>query len=408
MIPLLGDTKGKILEMLQLAPSQGIHDGFFIALAMVMSRLSTTPRHPEAPNLDGTGARAALKALLSAEHQAAITNDSADAGKLIVYLQAYILVVMALEMEGPLAHKGDELLKRSAWLGSAMDMAERLKLHQTQDQDTHPEDMIAVVKRRAYLTIVLLDWFHAASTANHPHFQDRATKVLPSDFAVVGEAFYNLMHLSRFMSHLVTVAVLPTPIYDAPEDRISNVLLSGELQAINTNTFQPVLAKYPVVRAAYFHAKVFLARLFLSRHSVADSDLLSPARALCRLLDSDEYTRNPLTHHFVALAVHTQMDLSRFPGSNAVAHDALGELVHAIDVRNILATDNAAGWKPALSKALQAKLEALEADSAVQANLQHLAEAVPGGSTEGEGTGGGKVEDWSKVLREGYLSGFKG
>jgi len=378
---------------------------------MVMSRLSTTPQHPDTPALEGTEALAALRALVSPRRLAAFTDDVADAGKLLVYLQAYVLVVMALDMDGPHAPEEDDFLERDMWFASAFRMTQRLRLHHTQDQATDPTDLVAVLKRRAYLTIVVVDWLHAASTANPQRFQDNLTKVLPSDVAVVGESFYNLTRLSRAMSHLMLVALLPTPIIGDPESSLSSIItcaLTGELQAINNDTMQPILANYPVVRALYLHARIFLGRLLLSRHSVADSDFLSPARALCHLLDSNEYTRNPLTHHFVALAGQTQMELAGFLRSNAVVHGALGELVHAIDVRNILATDNAAGWKPELSKALKAKLGALQADPANRANLQHLAEAAAGGSAEGGAAWGVMVLDWSKVLREGYLSAFKG
>lgn len=391
VIPLLGNDAYEILAPVHLTPDQGIRDGFFVALAMVMSCLSATPQHPDTPAWKGPEAVAALNILLGARRQISSMGDNHTS---MIILQAHLMVVMALDMVSANPDTADELHQRNTWFTAAFLMAERLRLQYTHFQDTNPMDLVAVLKRRAYLTIVVLDSFHSAGTARPLRFQEPVSGLLPSDLALVGESLFHLARLSRALSHVTTAVVLPKPVSTEAERnfvRLVMEVLVFEFDGLNNSTMQPILAKYPVVRAAFLHLQIFLYRLYFSYHPSTAVNFPVATFDLCRLLDSDEYPRNPLTQHFVTLASHTQMELYPIYTDTAVVETGLKELVHALDTRNILPTDNGKGWKPELSKALKAKLRAMEADSA-----------------SGKKVGKAPWVYWGKVVHEGYLSAFAG
>jgi len=403
VIPLLANTVDELRAMIRLVP--GIHEGFYVALSMIVGRLSATSPHPHTPTPGTSKFKVSLNTLINSSLLHPTTDAAGDAAKLLVYLQAYIMVVMAMDMDGAL-YQHDDVHQRVFWFGLATNMVQRLKLHQTQEQDTNPNDMLAVQKRRAYLAIVVVDCFEAAGIATPLHFQNHDTQLLLSDMAVVGEPFYYLVSISRVLSHLLPLATRTKPVFGAAEDLYPGLLhnsLAGEFRLVY-ETLNPHLGKYPVVHAGYLHLQIFIGRVLGLLKK--PSDFLSPSRALCHLLDSNQYIRNPWTHHFVALAGHTLMEVAEYPQFKGEAQAAMSELCHAIKDHSIMATYNTHGWKPVLYKALKANLEALEADPVTGANLQHLAEAAAGGEGVWEGAEGEKVTDWSKAVHQGYLTAF--
>lgn len=402
-LPLLGNNVGNIRTMLR--PVLDMRNGFFVALSMIVGRLSRTPLHPDTPV--GAKATAALSTLFNTNAVNQMNDDTA--AKLLPYLQAYIMIVAALDMNRLSSNQYPGLPSRDLWFDMAKNLAQRLKLHQ--DRVT-ALDIISVQRRRAYRTLIILDRFHAVSTATTSSFDDYATLTWPRDPVALGEQFIHISRLSGLLVGVLPLVLHPTPFLGTSDNipvMVATRLLTATLSTYE-ETAAPLLAQYPLLKATYLYTKIYTARALANIPMPERFDLMDLTSELCRHLNSDQYMRNPLTHHFVALAGRTAVDLTMelagYPALKAKAQAAIAELCHAINDRGIMGPDNEHGWKSILYQKLQGTLDRLEADPAQGANLQHMT-IIAQIINSGEGKAATRVEDWAEALQEGYVVGWE-
>ena len=389
-LPLLADTVDELRGMLRLLP--GIRQGFYVAMSMIVGRLSTNALHHTTPRPASSEFLASLATLIDLNPDTVNADDIPDVARSLVHLQAYIMIIMAIDMDGA-SYSPDQVHRRSFWIGLATVLVERLELHRTQDQEKMRNDNLGTQKRRVYVAIVVADWFDAAGKGGPTHFQDHNTQLFLSDQAILGKTFYSLASLSRILSHvipLISLTSLPQQELTAAEGVLRSTLtmsLSNELHTLHEGIL-PHFEKHPVLHAAYLHVKIFMLRVLAPFMDCRN--LMSPTRDLCKLLNSNGYMRNGWTHQFVALAGHTAMDLCKYSEVNGEAAEALKELCNAIAVRNIMAANDKPVLRSALHKAFTAKLEAVEG---VEARPQYVR--------------GEKLDDLSELLRKGYVKVFE-
>lgn len=110
-----------------------------------------------------------------------------------MYLQALLFVIIAEEASGPGSNVG------LTWYGVAFTIATYLGLHrneEVQKQDTRDVIALKTNGRRAYLILVMLDRWHAASLALPFHIGDDCAWLLPSDHKLLGDSAYHLIRKS--------------------------------------------------------------------------------------------------------------------------------------------------------------------------------------------------------------------
>ena len=127
-------------------------------------------------------------AALKAEGPQARTCDAN-----LAYLQALLFMAIATENSGPVHSRN------TCWIAEAVSIATYLNLHQShsfQMGDTTDEDSSQKVARRVWLSLVVLDRFHASSTASPLLVAEDSARVVVSDEEVMGPEAYQLVRKS--------------------------------------------------------------------------------------------------------------------------------------------------------------------------------------------------------------------
>ena len=220
---------------------------------------------------------------------------------------------------------------------------------------------------------------------------------------------------------MVRACTLPVSIFSA-SSALDNAelfcsILTGELESFMESISG--LDNDPGLIIAIEHTKLLHARCLANPAHPVPSDINGIARHIAKLLNHDAYPINPFTHHFMALAGKTLMELTDLPASRAGAIGGLKDLHEAIVKKGRLASklDPIQGvgcrvWESLIQMAIENKMQAMGPDPMDKANLQHLADAAVGGSAEDQDEAGpaaavagagGKVVDWSALARMGYL-----
>ena len=178
----------------------------------------------------------------------------------------------------------------------------------------------------------------------------------------------------------------------------------------------------PGLIIAIEHTKLLHARCLANPANPVPSDINGIARHIAKLVNHDAYPVNPFTHHFIALAGKTLMELTDLPTSRSGAAGGLQNLSEAIGKKGRLASkadpEHGVGlrvWEGLIQMPLEAKMQALESEPMDKANLQHLADAAVGESADEQDVGasaavagaGVKVVDWSALARKGYLAVYQ-
>ena len=382
-----------------------------------------------------------LNVLITPDHST--IPDDAQVQRL-VFFQICTMVIIAIDLNGPLSHQPTNIPPRSVWLGLAQGMVQQLKLYQAENpfqKVIHP-DSIWAMRRRTYMALVVVDRFSAASMASPPSFQDYATKLLASDMQIFPRPFYQLTRelttlrckclsltsptsgLTRVLTHLVRACGLPISIFSTgfgPDNaELFCSILTGELESFMESISG--LDNDPGLIIAIEHTKLLYARCLANPANPVPSDINGIARQIAKLLDHDAFPVNPFTHHFFGLAGKTLIELTDFPSSRAGAVRGLKDLYEAVAKKGRLASkadpESEVGmrvWEGLIQMALEAKIHALDGEAMDKANLQHLADAAVGGSADEQEAGtaaaaagaGGKVMDWTALARKGYLTVFE-
>jgi hypothetical protein len=113
----------------------------------------------------------------------------------LVYLQ--VMLLMAIEADNRDPARGQVGFPQSFWLGSAVGLAYSMKLHiqkpQQSDNDPDAEERLA---RRIWWSLVIMDRWHAASTASPLMIPDTSVVVSQDDQGLLGESLYHLARKS--------------------------------------------------------------------------------------------------------------------------------------------------------------------------------------------------------------------
>lgn len=102
-------------------------------------------------------------------------------------------MAIATENSGPVHSRN------TSWIAEAVSIATFLNLHQSQSfemGDTTDEDSPPKVARRVWLSLVVLDRFHASSTASPLLVAEDSARVVPSDEEIMGPEAYQLVRKS--------------------------------------------------------------------------------------------------------------------------------------------------------------------------------------------------------------------
>ena len=151
----------------------------------------TSALKPEALSARATAELAALKA----EGPQARTRDAN-----LAYLQALFFMAIATENSGPVYSRN------TSWIAEAVSIATYLNMHQSHSfeiGDTTDEDAPAKIARRVWLSLVVLDRFHASSTASPLLVANDSVRLLPSDADILGPDAYHLVRKSKAVMYIV-------------------------------------------------------------------------------------------------------------------------------------------------------------------------------------------------------------
>lgn len=124
-------------------------------------------------------------AALKAEGPQARTCDANFA-----YLQALFFMAIITENSGPVYNRN------TSWIAEAVSIATYLNLHQShrfEMGNTADEDSSPKVARRVWLSLIVLDRFHASSTASPLLVAEDSARLVASDEDVLGSNAYHLV-----------------------------------------------------------------------------------------------------------------------------------------------------------------------------------------------------------------------
>ena len=141
----------------------------------------TSPLKSEALLARTTSELAALKA----EGPLVRTRDANFA-----YLQTLFFMAIVTENSGPVQNRN------TSWIAEAVSIATYLNLHQSHAfdmGDTADEDSSQKVARRVWLSLIVLDRFHASSTASPLLVAEDSARLVASDEDILGHEAYNLV-----------------------------------------------------------------------------------------------------------------------------------------------------------------------------------------------------------------------
>ena len=134
--------------------------------------------------------RAAAHLCLSTHKSSPGANPLSDG---LVSLQTYILMTIADELSGPSSSKA------GTWLGSSVALANSLHLQTSRYSDSSNDSDLRRSLRRAWLSLVILDRWHAAAICTATLIHDEDVDLEPEDHVVLGSNSYHL--LREFLTH---------------------------------------------------------------------------------------------------------------------------------------------------------------------------------------------------------------
>ena len=111
----------------------------------------------------------------------------------LAYLQALFFMALVTETSGPVHSRN------TTWIAEAVSIATYLNLHKShrfEMGDTSDEDSPPKVARRVWLSLVILDRFHASSTASPLLIAEDGVRLVRSDEEIMGPIAYQLVRKS--------------------------------------------------------------------------------------------------------------------------------------------------------------------------------------------------------------------
>ncbi|MCJ1386134.1 Glucose-responsive transcription factor [Xylographa soralifera] len=407
--PVLPNEPFSLRKLLVQCPKT-LRDAFFGAMLMVAMRSSAS--FSPIDDHDHVAAKEALLVFASPEQTHLGTRNDLES---LLYLQTCVLMIFGSDMSGPGNSLPVDIPARGVWFGLGVAAAQHLKLfnqatHSDQSDPVNPdaEDSLG---RRAFWIMIIMDRYYAISMGYQPLFQNASTYIRLGDRVVLGASLFNLAKHTRILALMAPTFIqkVSTPEDNAPFGDVLQSILKSALNdtEIDTETHNQS-ASMAFVDAVIQHDALLLARYVCNPVRPEPSNILGTAHSLTKALLKPDYPLNPLTHHFVGLAVRTFIDLTGMPTLKAGAINGLNNLRQAIEEKHILGSVHGSRqWESIMLDAVKSELRAA-AEPMDRANLQHLADAAVGGNDDGgEASQAEKVADWGKKTRIGYLASFE-
>ena len=117
-------------------------------------------------------------------------RESATFSESLLHLQTLIFLTIVHELRGPATSRV------GTWLGSAVSIANSLHLQKsTFSRDTTSNDP-SNLSRRAWLSLIILDRWHAASVCAATLIHDEDVNIESTDHTVLGSSSYHLLRKS--------------------------------------------------------------------------------------------------------------------------------------------------------------------------------------------------------------------
>lgn len=178
---MLAHLEGRVLHELEKVPP-AVRTALLYARDLAVSYCSSALK-PEALLARATSELAALKAE-GPESRAWDAN--------FAYLQALFFMAIVTENSGPVHNRN------TSWIAEAVSIATYLNLHQSHAfdmGDAADDDSSPKVARRVWLSLIVLDRFHASSTASPLLVAEDSARLIASDESILGPDAYHLVRM---------------------------------------------------------------------------------------------------------------------------------------------------------------------------------------------------------------------
>ncbi|KAH6679486.1 hypothetical protein B0J14DRAFT_649874 [Halenospora varia] len=414
--PILFASRSRLNSMIS-ACSSTLKDAFFEALHAAVRSF------PTSSNQTSASAPASVKKASQLVMASQFENSSSHSTSAsIVHLQTVILLAIATEN---LRWRSQAGLPLSSWLGSAVGLAYSMKLHIYRQQNATSagdDDTEEKLSRRLWWSLVIMDRWHASSTASPLLIPDGSIVVYPDDQPILGESLYHTARLSVVLGHFaITQTDLPT--LSIPSSQVIPTLLRGELErwreSLPTSIMTPTNS--PIIHLCYWSTRILLE---LRRPDSEPHDLLEAAIRLSTLLINNSSLVTPLTYHATILATLTLIEVSGYNATRKEAEEGLKSLLEG----RIAPSSCDSNVRDLINKKLRSLASTsnpLEGqhDATSSQNLQRLADlatATEGimDATAGEGrkqadnsnsttpidSSSARYQNLRKMIREGYIT----
>lgn len=360
--PLLPDNKDRMTNLLSQCPSQ-LRDAFVEAFNAAMQSF---------PSFTGPYASGDLAAATRLIMEWEANSQPRSYVMNLVRLQTLTLIAIAVDNQGPASlteeHVGPA---KETILGFAVGLAYRMRLHASLGEldvergiDLESNECIA---QRCWWVLVMLDRWHAISTARPLLVLNESVVLLPRLGTMVGDNVYQLARLSTIMSGFSLAA------WSAPKSVTGQPVLSYMMH-VSMELFRDFIPpqctpqEFPTLHLAYWHCRL-LAYLF--QVHAKPTDLMWVCKESASILLDQPLLITPLTHHFFCLTTLTLLELRKVDSTRDEASLFLKDLLNrssAPSSWDAVIRDRIAGYtKPT---AAQGSMEA----AASQGTLQHLAD----------------------------------
>jgi hypothetical protein len=348
----------------------------------------------------------------------------------LVLLQTMMLLIVEAETH---VTKGYSGRSRSVWLGGAVGLAYSLKLHlykqpgEMAESDADSDDRLG---RRIWWSLVIMDRWHASSTASPILIPEASVVVTHEDQALLGESSYQLARkfthsdirfetndlglsvvLGHFAEAAIVIARTGLPSLNVPLVQVVGNTLRGEMErwreSVPSTFFQP--SNSPLVLICYWHLRIWME---LRLAESEPSELLTAASNIVTQLSRNSSLVSPLTYHSTALAALVLIELTGHKSTREEAEKSLVVLSQNPIVHS--------AWDEVIRGLINKKLSSGGASALTDSqNLQQLAELATAtgasrdsaASKEGEhpSTSPSKsspqrYQELRKAIRTGYLS----
>lgn len=412
--PILSLSHDRVRARLSSCPlplKHAFHEALHAAVLTVSS-----PAHDSAAQ---QGIQKATQLVASFQFEnAAVRPASAN----LILLQTMMLLAIEAETHITNEHSGPS---RSVWLGSAVGLAYSLKLH----LQKRPEDLVETdpdsddkIGRRVWLSLVIMDRWHASSTSSPNLIPDLSVVIYLEDQVLLGEAFYQLARkhtcpgmscnsneigLSVILGHFAGAALVFSDLTNPadPAIRLTGTLLRGEMErwreSFPQTSFPP--SNLPLVHITYLHLRLLME---LHHPDFELSGLLAAASNVVAQLTHNSDLISPITYQCTALAALVLIELA---GHESTREEAETNLI--ILSQNRIAHST---WDQTIRDLISKKQSAAVPTAPLTAsqNLQQLAELATAtgegrdstASKESEKSATARYKDLRGAIRTGYLS----